>query len=152
LPWSSLAVAAALVLMVDWGFKAMRIQHLEGQAQQLYLQSVAQFQALYPEQTRIVDLAAQFKSLQGQGASPSSSALARLVSLAEDVIGGGDVDVQRIDFRSGDGWKIQLTAASFSELEQLRERGQQSGMPVLIGNASKDGNRVQAVLMLEESL
>ena len=72
--------------------------------------------------------------------------------LTEQVIGGGDVDVQRIDFQAGDGWKVQLTTSSFNELERLRERGQQSGIPVRIGNASKNGNRVQAVLMWEQSL
>ena len=150
-PWATLAVAATLLFMLDWGFKLVRIQTLEGQAQQLYAQSLQRFQALYPQQTRVVDLSAQLDALQRQGASPSASALARLVRLTEQVIGGGDVDVQRIEFRAGDGWKVQLTTASFNELEQLRERGQQSGMPLRIGNASKDGNRVQAVLMLEES-
>jgi len=151
-PWSTVAIAAGLLFMLSWGFKEVRIQYLEGQAQQLYGQSVQRFQALYPQQTRIVDLAAQLKALQGQGASHAPTPLSRLVSLTEQVIGGGDVDVQRLEFRAGDGWKVQLTANSFSELEQLRERGQQSGMPVRIGNASKDGSRVQAVLILEDSL
>jgi general secretion pathway protein L len=151
-PWSIFAIAAGVLFMLDWGFKEVRIQYLEGQAQQLYRQSVERFQALYPQQTRIVDLAAQLKAIQGQGVSHASTPLSRLISLTEQVIGGGDVDVQRLEFRAGDGWKIQLTASSFSELEQLRERGQQSGMPVRIGNASKEGRRVQAVLMLEESL
>ena len=150
-PWATLAVAATLLFMLDWGFKLARIQTLDGQAQQVYAQSLQRFQTLYPQQTRVVDLSAQLDAVQGQGASPSASALARLVRLTEQVIGGGDVDVQRIEFRAGDGWKVQLTTASFNELEQLRERGQQSGMPLRIGNASKDGNRVQAVLMLEES-
>lgn len=149
-PWATLVLAAALLFTLDWGFKLMRIQTLEGQAQQLYAQSLQRFQALYPQQTRVIDLSAQLDALHRQAATPSATALARLVRLTEQVIGGGDVDVQRIDFRAGDGWKVQLTAASFNELEQLRERGRHNGMPVRIGNSSKDGNRVQAVLMLEE--
>ncbi|MBF6028154.1 type II secretory protein pull [Pseudomonas sp. P115] len=149
-PWASLVLAVALLFTLDWGFKLVRIQTLEGQAHQLYAQSLQRFQALYPQQTRVIDLSAQLDALHRQAAMPSATALARLVRLTEQVIGGGDVDVQRIDFRAGDGWKVQLTTASFNELEQLRERGQQNGMPVRIGNSSKDGNRVQAVLMLEE--
>ena len=151
-PWATVAVAALSLLMLDWGFTQARIQTLEGQAQQLHAQSLQRFQALYPQQTRIVDLSAQLDALQKQGATPSATALARLVRLTEQVIGAGNSDVQRLDFRSGDGWKVQLTASSFNELDQLRERGQQSGMPLRIGNASKDGNRVSAVLMLEETL
>lgn len=148
-PWSTVILACALLFTLDWGFKRVRIQTLEGQAQHLYAQSLERFQALYPQQTRVIDLSAQLDAVQRQGPEPSATALARLVSLTEQVIGGGDVDVQRIDFRAGDGWTVQLTAASFNELEQLRERGQQNGMPVRIGNSSKDGQRVQAVLMLE---
>ena len=151
-PWVTLVLAATLLFMVDWGFKRVRIQTLEGQAQQLYAQSLQRFQALYPQQTRVVDLSAQLDALQRQGATASTTALAPLVRLTEQVIGGGDVDVQRIDFQAGDGWKVQLTTSSFNELERLRERGQQSGIPVRIGNASKNGNRVQAVLMWEQSL
>lgn len=150
-PWSTVILAASLIFILDVSFKQARIHTLNEQARQLHEQSLQRFQALYPQQTRIVDLRAQLDAMQAQGANAPTTALARLVRLTEQVIGGGDIDVQRIDFRAGDGWKVQLTAASFNALEQLRERGQQSGMPVRIGSASKDGNRVQAVLMLEES-
>ncbi|TFY89857.1 type II secretory protein pull [Pseudomonas kairouanensis] len=150
-PWPTAALAAAMMFTLGWGFMQMRIQHVETQAQQLYAQSVEHFQALYPEQARIVDLAAQFKALQGTRAHSPETPLARLVSLTEQVVGGGDVNVERIEFRRGEGWKIQLTTHGFSELEQLRERGQLSGMPVRVGNASKEGSRVQAVLMLEDA-
>lgn len=150
-PWSTAALAAAMMFMLGWGFMQMRIQYFETQAQQLYAQSVAHFQALYPEQARIVDLAAQFKALQGTRAQSPETPLARLVSLTEQVVGGGDVNVERIEFRRDEGWKIQLTTHGFSELEQLRERGQLSGMPVRVGNASKEGSRVHAVLMLEDA-
>lgn len=149
-PWPTAALAAAMVFMLGWGFMQMRIQYFETQARLLYAQSVERFQALYPEQARIVDLAAQFKALQGTRAHSPETPLARLVSLTEQVVGGGDVNVERIEFRRGDGWKIQLTTHGFGELEQLRERGQLSGMPVRVGNASKEGSRVHAVLMLED--
>lgn len=149
-PWSTVVLAAALACVLDWGFTQLRIQYLEGQAQQLYAQSVARFQALYPQQARIVDLAAQLKAVQGQNLHEAKTPLVRLVSLAEQVIGGADVDVHRMEFRRGDGWKIQLTAHDLGALARLQEQGRQSGMPVRMGSASKEGNRVQAVLMLED--
>lgn len=150
-PWATAALATALLFTLGWGFMQVRIQYVETQAQALYAQNVGRFQALYPEQARIVDLAAQLKALQGKHMQSPETPLARLVSLTEQVVGGGDVNVERIEFRQGDGWKIQLTTNGFSELEQLRERGQLSGMPVRVGNASKEGNRVHAVLVLEDA-
>jgi general secretion pathway protein L len=70
--------------------------------------------------------------------------------MVEQVIGASNVEVQRIEFREGDGWKIQLTANSFAELELLRERGRQLGLPVRIDSASKDRDRVQATLTVEQ--
>ena len=65
-------------------------------------------------------------------------------------IGASNVDVQRIEFRESDGWKVRLTANSFTELELLRERGRQQGLPVRLDSASKEGDRVQATLTLEQ--
>ncbi len=148
-PWGALAVSALALFVVSWGFTLARAHYLESAAAQLYEQSVQRFQSLYPEQTRIVDLAAQLKALQGQTDQPGSQ-MGRLVQLVEQVVGGSSVEVQRIEYRAGTGWTLLLTAGSFSELERLRERGQGSGLPIRLGSASKDRERVQAVLMLEE--
>jgi general secretion pathway protein L len=59
--------------------------------------------------------------------------------------------VRRIELRAGDGWKVQLTANSFAELEQLRERGRQQGVPVRLDSASRERNRVQATLVVEDN-
>ncbi|VVN74550.1 type II secretion system protein GspL [Pseudomonas fluorescens] len=149
-PWSTAMLAGAALFALSLGFTEARSHHFEREAQRLNTQSVQRFKTLYPDQTRIVDLAAQLKSLQSQGSINQSTQIARLVSLTEQVIGGSSVEVQRIEFRAGEGWKIQLTASSFAELEQLRERGQKSGMPIKLGSASKEQNRVQALLILEE--
>ncbi|MBV6753135.1 general secretion pathway protein GspL [Pseudomonas chlororaphis] len=148
-PWGALVLSALALFAVSWGFTLARVHHLESAAGQLYEQSVQRFQSLYPEQTRIVDLAAQLKALQGRTDQPGSQ-MSRLLQLVEQVIGGSSVEVQRIEYRVGTGWTLLLTAGSFSELERLRERGQGSGLPIRLGSASKDRERVQAVLMLEE--
>ncbi|MEJ5060377.1 MULTISPECIES: type II secretion system protein GspL [unclassified Pseudomonas] len=150
LPWRLAGAAMLMLLLLNWGATEVRIHFLESQSRQLYSRSEQQFKALYPEQTRIVDLAAQLKALQGQGTEAKSSRVAGLVHLVEQVIGASNVEVQRIEFREGDGWKVQLSANSFSELELLRERGRQQGLPVRIDSASKDSNRVQAILTMEQ--
>lgn len=150
LPWRLGGLAMALLLALNWGASEARIHFLESQGRELYSRNEQQFKALYPQQTRVVDLAAQLGALQNQGTAPQVSRIAGLVKLVEHVIGASPVDVQRIEFRQGDGWKIQLTANSFAELELLRERGRQQGTPIRIDNASKDQNRVQATLTVEQ--
>jgi len=151
LPWRGAAVAALGALVLSWAFNEARVGFLESETRRLYAQAEQQFRSLYPGQSRIVDLAAQFQALQSRGGPPRDTQVARLVRLTEQVIGASNVEVQRIDFHEGEGWKIQLTANSFIELEQLRERGQQNGLPLALASASKQDNRVQAILTLEDS-
>jgi general secretion pathway protein L len=149
LPWRGAAVVALGMLLLTWIFSEARVRFLESEGRRLYSQSEQQFRLLYPEQSRIVDLATQFQALQGRASQSRQTQVARLVNLTEQVIGPGNVEVQRIDYREDEGWKIQLTANSFVELEQLRERGQQNAMSLTLGSASKQDNRVQATLTLE---
>ncbi|NWD50929.1 type II secretion system protein GspL [Pseudomonas gingeri] len=149
-PRALLLVSALALFALSWGFTLARSQYLEDTAAHLYEQSVRRFQVLYPEQTRIVDLSAQLKAL-GAADTQQPRQMARLVQLVEQVIGGSAVEVQRIEYRAGTGWTVLLAANSFIELEQLRERGRQSALPIHLGSASKDRTRVQAVLTLEEN-
>lgn len=151
LPWRGVVAAAMGLLLLTWGFSEARVRFLESETRRLYAQSEQRFRLLYPEQKRIVDLAAQFQAVQRRRSQSEDTRVARLVHLTEQVIGASDVEVQRIDFRVDEGWKIQLTANSFVELEQLRERGQKNAMPLTLGSASKHDNRVQATLTLEDN-
>jgi general secretion pathway protein L len=151
LPWRGAAAVALGVLLLTWAFSEARVRFLENETRRLYAQSEQRFRSLYPEQSRIVDLSAQFQALQSRRGQGRDTQVARLAHLTEQVIGASNVEVQRIDFRESEGWKIQLTANSFVELEQLRERGQQNGLPVTLGSASKHNDRVQATLTLENN-
>jgi general secretion pathway protein L len=152
LPWRLASSAVLMLFLLDWVANESRIRFLESESRQLYSQSEQQFKALYPEQTRIVDLSAQLTALQSQGEQTQGTRVASLVNLVEQVIGASNVEVQRIEFREGDGWKIQLSADSFAELELLRERGRQQGLPVRLDSASKDRNRIQATLTVERDI
>jgi len=151
LPWQFGGLALVMLLLLTWGAGASRIQFLESETRRLYGQNEQRFKALYPDQTRIVDLTSQLKVLQSQTAEQHKTRVASLVSLVEQVIGASHVDVRRIEFRAGDGWKVQLTANSFAELEQLRERGRAQGVMVRLESASKERERVQATLVVEDN-
>ncbi|WP_160105269.1 type II secretion system protein GspL [Pseudomonas izuensis] len=150
LPWRMGGSAILMLLLLNWGASEARIRFLQDESRQLYSRNEQQFKALYPEQTRIVDLAAQLQALQSQGEQPQGGHIAGLVKRVEQVIGASHVDVRRMEFREGDGWKVQLSANSFAELELLRERGRQQGLPVRVDSASKEGDRVQATLSMEQ--
>jgi general secretion pathway protein L len=140
------------LLLFSWGAVEARVHYLEDETRRLYTQSEQRFRALFPEQTRIVDMPMQLKALQRQPVALQNTRMADLINLIEQVIGASNVQVQRIEFRLAEGWKIQLSANSFAELEQLRERGRQQGMPVRLDSANREGNRVQATLTLEQGI
>ena len=152
LPWRGVSVAALLIVAMAVGASHLRSSFLESEAASLYAQSEQRFKALYPEHTRIVDLSAQLNALQQQGAARQNGHMARLLQLTQHVIGASSVDVQRMEWRATVGWTLTITASSFAELEHLRERGLQSALPITLGNASQQGNRVQALLTLEDVL
>lgn len=151
LPWRLGGLALLMLVLLMWGASETRIRFLDNETRRLHSQNEQQFKVLYPEQSRIVDLATQLKVLQSQHSAPLDTRIVGLVNLIEQVIGASNVEVKRIEFRAGDGWKIQLTANSFAELEQLRERGRQQGVPVRLDSASKERDRVQATLIVEEN-
>lgn len=150
LPWRLGASALVASLLLTWAASEVRIRFVEGEGRQLALQNEQQFNTLYPGQPRTVDMATQLQVLQHQPAQPRSTRISGLLTLVEQVIGASSVEVRRIELRAGEGWKIQLTANSFAELEQLRERGRQQGMPVRLDSANKTADRVDATLSVED--
>ena len=150
LPWRAGGWALLMLALLTWGASETRIRFLDSEASRLAVQNELRFKTLYPEQSRIVDMAAQLKALQSQPVESQNTRIAGLVRLIEQVIGASPVEVQRIEFRAGEGWKIQLTASGFTELEQLRERGRQQGMPVRLDSANKAADRVHATLTVED--
>jgi len=149
LPWRFCGSVLLILAMMSWAAIETRIRFLATESRQLAARNEQQFKALYPQQSRIVDLAAQLKAMQSQPVDPQHTRVAGLVKLIEGVIGASQVEVQRIEFRAGEGWKIQLTANSFAELEQLRERGRQHGSPLRVESATKVLDRVRATLIVE---
>ncbi|MGY2288308.1 type II secretion system protein GspL [Pseudomonas sp. SDO528_S397] len=150
LPWRLAGLSMLLlVLLTGVGYES-RVRFIQQQTQALAALNEQRFKAMYPDQPRVAALWTQLKALQTRTHEPRHTHIARLVSLVERVIGASDVDVQRVEFRQGEGWKVQLTASSFATLEQLRERGRQHGLPVRLDSASQQHQRVHATLVLEE--
>lgn len=151
LPLGALAVSLVSVFALALGFSHSRSDFLEQEAERLNALSEQHFKQLYPEQPRVNDLLVQLNALQ-QVAPRAQGPMARLAQLSEQVIGASSVEVQRMEWRAGSGWMLQISANSFAELEHLRERAERSALGLALGSASQQGKRVQAQLTLEEVL
>ncbi|MHC8316575.1 type II secretion system protein GspL [Pseudomonas sp. LB3P31] len=150
LPWRVGGLALLASLLLTWGASESRVRFLDLETSRLTQHNEQQFKVLFPDQTRNLDMAMQFKVLQSQPTQSQDTRISGLLKLVEQVIGASPVEVRRIEYRVGEGWKIQLTASSFVELEQLRERGRQQGMPVRLDSANKVEDRVHATLTVED--
>jgi len=148
LPWRHAGYGLLMLALLGWGASAARIAFIDREADRLNSANQQRFQALYPQHNGIVDLT-QLKALHNPTAPTQSTRIGDLISLVQHVVGASQVEVQRIEWREDHGWTLQLRVNSFAELEQLRERGRQQGVPMTLDNASKDGDQVQATLTVE---
>ncbi|WP_166358056.1 type II secretion system protein GspL [Pseudomonas akapageensis] len=146
LPWSGLLLSLAAFGLLSSVFDHLRTAYLQTRSMQLHEQSVQRFQSLYPDQTRIVDLAAQFQARQRQERAPEKTRLQQLAEVSEKLVESGNVRIGRIEMQSGEGWQMHIIAQDFSDLERLRER-----LPSLnVSSASKTGEGVRATLSWEQ--
>jgi len=149
LPWRAFSAVLLILLLLGVGASETRFRFLDDETRRLAEHNELRFQTLYPQHAQILDLTAQMQAIQSVPAQSRDTRVAALVRLIEQVIGASQVEVRRIEFGEGDGWKVQLTANGFAELEQLRERGRQQGLAIKIDGASKIGDRVTATLTCE---
>lgn len=145
--WLPVAALAALWAVLQWGFNLGQGVYLQQQADSLAAQSTAQYQQLFPEDRRIVNLEAQFREhlRQGEG-STSSGFLAQLQQVGAGLLQqGSGVRVVQLDYRrSTDSLSFEVEASDFAALEALRRQFTEQGLPVQVGSASREGDRVVA--------
>lgn len=151
-PWRRISVALLAVFAVYLGSIEVRSRFLDTESARLWTLNEQRFQALYPNQPRSINLAAQFKALQHPPTHRDHGAMAKLLQVTEHVLGASSVDVQGLQWHVDTGWVVSLTAGSIAELEQLRAQAQRSGLPITMGNASQQENRVIGTLTLENRL
>lgn len=150
-PWRLAGLALLAVLLLNVAAHEARIRFLDRQSHALQTRNEQQFKALYPEQSQRADLA-QLNVLQSQARVADNGRIAALMQWVEQIIGASNVEVQRIEFHQAQGWKIQLTAQNFAELELLRERGRQQGVAIRLDSASQDRDRVRATLSVDDGV
>ncbi len=149
--WRPLLGLVGLWLVLQWGFNLAQGWHLQHQANEYAAASAALYQELFPQDSKLVNLRAQFdQHLQASSGSGQNRLLGLLAQVSGAVAAeGGQVQISQVDFSEARGdLALQVQAAGFAELERLRERLQESGLAVQLGSASREGARVSARVVI----
>lgn len=150
--WRPLLGLLGMWMVLQLSFNIAQSWHLQRQADEYANASTALYRELFPEDSKLVNLRAQFdQHLQaGTGREQSSFlGLLALVSGAMSGEGGAQLRISLLDFSEARGdLAMQVQAAGFAELERLRERLQDSGLVVQLGAASRDGTGVSARVVI----
>lgn len=148
--WRSVAALAGLWLVLQLGFDLGQSWYLQRQGDSYAAASQALYKELFPADTRIVNLKAQFaEHLNAESASAQGSFFG-LLNQATSALGDApQLTVQQLDFSQERGdLALQLQAADFASLEQLRQRLQQAGLQVQLGSASREAQGVSARMII----
>lgn len=149
--WRPLLGLVGMWLVLQWGFNLAQGWHLQRQADEYAVASAALYQELFPQDSKLVNLRAQFDQHLQAGAGGGQT---RLLGLLAQVSGaltaeGGQVQISQVDFSETRGdLAMQVQAAGFAELERLRERLQESGLAVQLGSASREAAGVSARVVI----
>ncbi|MGE7990365.1 type II secretion system protein GspL [Pseudomonas sp. NPDC089554] len=144
LPWQGLLagclLAGLLVCLADY----WRAGWLQQQAAQLHQDNVNAFERWAPGQPPRDDLARQVSELV-QRPQPATS-MQRLALLSEPLVESGGLWIERAERTASHGWRVEVVARGFDDLERLRER-----LPgVQVGQAQQqEAQRVSATLVWE---
>ncbi|WP_028241691.1 type II secretion system protein GspL [Stutzerimonas azotifigens] len=146
--WKPVLAVLGLILLVQLGFNLAQGWYFQRQGDHYAAASEALYRELFPEDVRIVNLRAQFADHIGQRAS-ASAGLMRLLEHAATAAEGMPVTIGQLDYSDGQGaLAMQVQAQDFSTLEALRQRLAETGQPVELGSASRDGDGVSARVVI----
>lgn len=118
--WHGLAGALVLVLLMVSLADYLRAEWLLQRTSQRHADNIMAFQRWAPDQPLGPDLAARVRALEHRP-EPSTS-VERLASFAEQLVEAGNVTLEQAESNPAQGWRIEVAAQGFSDLERLRER------------------------------
>ncbi|MDZ3994215.1 type II secretion system protein GspL [Pseudomonas sp. Teo4] len=120
LPWQALMAGALLASLIICAGEYMRAGGLQRQASQLQADNLHAFQAWAPEQSPGTDLLAQIQALEPRPLPVT--AMQRLAELAEHLVDAGNLRIERAVLEPSKGWRVEVVAQGFADLERLQER------------------------------
>lgn len=149
--WRPLLGLVGMWLVLQWGFNLAQGWHLQRQADEYAAASAALYKELFPQDSKLVNLRAQFDQHLQAGAGSGQTRLLGLLAQVSGALAaeGGQVQISQVDFSEVRGdLAMQVQASGFAELERLRERLQETGLAVQLGSASREGSGVSARVVI----
>lgn len=149
--WKPLLGLVGLWLVLQWGFNLVQAWQLQRQGDTYAAANEALYRELFPQDSKLVNLRAQFDQHLAEGATSGQGRLLALLGQAAQALiaEGAQVRVQQLDFSEIRGdLALQVQAPGFDALERLRERLIGSGLSVQMGSASRDESGVSARLVI----
>lgn len=147
--WKPLLAVAGLWLVLQVGFNLAQAWYLERQGDAYSAESQALYRELFPEDTRIVNLRAQFAEHLAQGAASGSGQFLHLLDQVAGPLQAPNLTLIQLDYSENRGdLALQVRASDFAELEQLRQRLSEAGLAVQMGSASREEGGVTARVVI----
>lgn len=149
--WQPLLGAVGLCVLLQWGFFLAQGWHLAREADSYRQASEDLYRELFPDDTRLINLRAQFDQHLAAGAGAGSGRLLAVLGQASEALQaeGSAVQVQQLDFSDSRGdLSLQVQAPGFEVLERLRERLIEAGLSVELGSASREAAGVSARVVI----
>lgn len=148
--WKPLAGVLGLWLLLQLGFNLGQGWYLQREADRYGAASEALYRELFPEDTRLVDIRAQFDQHLRQAVGGGEAQLLGLLGqVSQALLSEGAVRIRQLDYSEQRGdLALQVQAPGFAELERLRERLQENGLAVQLGSASREAEGVSARVVI----
>lgn len=146
--WRPVAGLLALGLGLQLLFDLGQAWYLQRQGDAYAAQSRALYQQLFPEDSRIVNLRAQFDEHLNQASGPRDSGFLGLLQQVGANLEPG-LTLEQVDYSAERGdLALQVRAGNFGQLELLRQRLTEAGLNAQLGSASRDEQGVSARVMI----
>ena len=149
--WRLVAGLAAGLLVLQMGLDVARTSWLEQRAVTLREDSVALFQEIYPDRTRVPDPRRELEALlDGGGASGAAflellGASAMRISALED----GPLQLRSLSFNAQRGdLALDLNASGIGSVDRFKDGMEAQGYPVVIDSAVQEAQTVRARLRI----
>ncbi|WP_107328348.1 type II secretion system protein GspL [Metapseudomonas otitidis] len=149
--WRPALGLVGLWAVLQCGFYLAQGWHLRHQGDAYAQANEALYRELFPQDTRLVNLRAQFDQHLADGNRPGQGKLLETLGQASGALleDGAVVRIQQLDFSETRGdLALQVQAPGFDALERLRERLIGAGLAVQMGSASREGDSVSARLVI----
>lgn len=118
--WHGLAAGALLALLMVCLSDHLRVEWLMQQAARQHVENVQAVQRWAPGQPPGADLAARISLLEKL--PRPSTAVEQLALFAEQLVGAGNVTIERAESSPAQGWRVDVVAQGFDDLERLGAR------------------------------